>query len=62
MLYLSLGASHDGSPGSYDCPASNNFIMTPATGIYTSNLLNYQKFSNCSIFQLKKLLLTKNAK
>lgn len=58
-----LGSQHDSEPGiaiAANCPQSDNYIMTPTSGAYTNNLLNQFLFSNCSILQFKKGLLTQD--
>ena len=59
--YFSLGAVHDGtvinSADASQCPASDNYIMTPNLGAF-SNPHNLYYYSNCSINQFKKTLLS----
>jgi hypothetical protein len=57
---LSLGAVTDGTAVSKDCPASDNFIMTPFAGAFDTNLENTLKFSSCSIRQFKNFLIRAN--
>ena len=55
-----LGSYHDGSTVTLEsslCKAHDNYIMSPSTGSFSSNLKNYFAFSNCSINQFKQTLL-----
>ena len=55
-----LGSYHDGlttDPFAINCPASLNYIMTPGIGVYTTNVLNFFKFSSCSVAAFKNNLL-----
>lgn len=51
-----LGANHDGENNT--CSSSDNFIMSPV--ISFKKIQNIQRFSNCSISQIKNTLLIKN--
>lgn len=56
----SLGAYTDGSSdgtNSANCPASDNYIMTPIIGSISNNLVNLLKFSSCSILDMKLVLM-----
>ena len=56
----SLGAPHDGTGVSVNCPQSSNYLMTVGVGKYDTNQQNLFLLSSCSINSIKTLLLSAN--
>lgn len=58
IIYCSLGAFHDGSGNSSECPGRHNYLMSPST----SGNENNERFSNsfllsqCSVEQVEEFL------
>jgi hypothetical protein len=52
-----LGSNHDSILDGETCPESDNYIMTPVSGIY-SNTQNHIYFSSCSINRIKSMILS----
>ena len=57
QLAHSLGATEDGSGTALACPITSNFIMAPFWNFQLASITNINKFSSCSVNDIKTLLL-----
>jgi hypothetical protein len=60
QMGLLLGATYDGavnSPSS-NCPASDNFLMSPNWDTSLASISNINLLSSCSMYEIKRTLLS----
>jgi hypothetical protein len=58
LFFSSLGAFHDGSGNSSDCPGKLNYLMSPSTSgnEHNERFGNSFLLSNCSVDQVEEFL------